>query len=313
MKTIALLVVALGASGMAAMSAQSWLSSSRSQPSPIQSQAQVEVKKPTTSTQVLVARGQIEPGSFIQPGDLEWQAWPDDGVNSAYVMRRSGESQEAEQPLFDGAVATQAITPGQPISAQLLVQAGERGFLSAVLAPGMRAVTLPVDETRGIAGLIFPGDRVDLILSRTLNRSGGDDRFLSQTVLGDVRILAVDQTLRTISPKPSEAEETVERVSHPRTARTVTVEVKPDQAERIALALSMGTLSLSLRSIASDAQELSRLSTFTSDQVFPAPAPMKPPASRITQVTQAVRAPRDTPIRSTRRVTVLRGTPSGSS
>lgn len=312
MKTVALLVVALGASGMAAMSAQSWLNASRAVPAaqtnPTQ---QAKAPEPHITTQVLVARGEIEPGSFIQPGDLEWKTWPEDSLSSAYVIQRADGEEQANKPDFNGSVATQSIAPGQPISAHLLVQPGDRGFLSAVLAPGMRAVTLPVDETRGIAGLVFPGDRVDLILSRTLNRSGGAERHLSQTVLGDVRILAVDQTLRTISPEASETEEKVERASRPRTARTVTVEVKPQQAERIALALAMGKLSLSLRSIASDGQDLSRLSTFTSDQVFPSPKP--PAGENPAAAIQAARAPKETPIRSTRRVTVLRGTPSGSS
>ena len=120
-----------------------------------------------------------------------------------------------------------------------MVRPGERGFLAAVLTPGMRAVTVPVTATSGIAGFVFPGDRVDLILAHDFQTGTGENRVInraSETLLTDVRVLAVDQ--KTASKDGAAA-----------LAKTATLEVEPRQAEMIAVSVKLGDLSLSLRSL----------------------------------------------------------------
>ena len=129
-----------------------------------------------------------------------------------------------------------ALPAGTPVPKGALVAPGERGFLAAALAPGMRAVTLPVDAASGVAGFIFPGDRVDVILNHRLKDADGIRHFASETVAGNVRVLAIDNRTGIEEGKA-------------KPGRTVTLEVTPKIAERIALVRAMGTLTLALRSL----------------------------------------------------------------
>ncbi len=291
MRTLLLLFVALGAAAMAAIGAQTWLSSERTAIAELAKIAPSEPEeKPAPRNHILVASVHVQPGQFITKAQIEWQPWPEQSLNKAYILKTDKDFD------FKGSVTTQAIAAGQPLSRSLLVSPGERGFLAAVLTPGMRAVSVPVDATRGISGLVFPGDHIDLILSREIDGLGNQTRYLSQTVLADVRILAVDQTLDGVKYTESDAKKKTTKATKARSAKTVTLEVKPKQAEKVALGLKMGTLSLSLRSLAADDSEF--ISDYTVDNVFPTP-------SRPTE-------PMEKPIlRKTRTVTVLRGAPAG--
>jgi pilus assembly protein CpaB len=124
---------------------------------------------------------------------MRWQEWPDVAVPDTYLVR--GQNDEAE---LVGAVVRRPIAMGQPINAASVVKPGERGFLAAVLDPGMRAISVPVDEAAGNAGLIFPGDRVDLILTETMEAAGdpAGSRRVSETVLEDVRVIAMGRRLK---------------------------------------------------------------------------------------------------------------------
>jgi pilus assembly protein CpaB len=137
-------------------------------------------------------------------------------------------------------VAHDPFGPGEPITESKIVAPGSRGFLAAVLRPGMRAVSVPVTVTSGISSFVFPGDQVDILITHPLPASGGNGEGVahqvSETVLHDVRVLAVDQKLDS---KGGEA-----IVAH-----TATLEVTPKQSEVIAVASEMGKLSLSLRSL----------------------------------------------------------------
>ena len=132
------------------------------------------------------------------------------------------------------------LAKGQPVTQNMLVHPGERGFLAAVLTPGNRAVSVPVNKTTGISGFVFPGDRVDLVLSLRLKgedeEGKGQTRYASLTLLEGVRVLAIDQAV-----------DNAEGDAMP--AKTATLEVTPLQAEKIALSLQMGSLSLSLTSL----------------------------------------------------------------
>ena len=136
------------------------------------------------------------------------------------------------------------IEPGAPITRADLIRPHERGFLAAVLAPDTRAVSIAVNAVSGVAGLISPGDRVDVILTQEIQQSAGRAEHLvtSETVLANVRVIAVDQDIAQGAPTNGASAAT-------RAAATVTVQTSVDEAERIAVATHLGVLSLAVRSI----------------------------------------------------------------
>jgi pilus assembly protein CpaB len=183
---------------------------------------------------VLVARNGITRGQILKPQDFSWQVWPEGGIDRNYIQ--SG-TRQAE--AFTGWVARDPIAPGEPIIEAKIVSPGSRGFLAAALAPGMRAVSVTVNATSGISGFVFPGDQVDILVTHNPVVGGGGEapHKAAETVLHDVRVIAVDQKLDN---KGTEA----------LVPRTATLEVTPKQSEVIAVATEMGKLSLSLRSLA---------------------------------------------------------------
>ena len=196
---------------------------------------------------VLVARKALPVGTIIDAESLAFQAWPKELVQNAYYTEGAP---DADVTKLIGTVVRNPITAGQPLTKGTLVGPNDRGFLAAALGPGMRAVTVPVSATTGVAGFIFPGDRVDMVLTQDV-QGGGDGPVLkvSETVVRNLRVLATDQR---IDSKDEEGKTVV------RTSSTVTIEATPRIAEKIAVAQSMGTLSLVLRSIADNASELER-------------------------------------------------------
>jgi pilus assembly protein CpaB len=144
-----------------------------------------------------------------------------------------------------GTVVRLPIAAGQPITSSRIVRPGEQGFLAAALKPGMRAISVAISDTSGIAGLVFPGDRVDLLLTHDIEAVGGgtSKRHVSETVLENIRILAIDQSLNHQVDEKGTGPAMV--------AKTATIEVSPKQAEMVAVAGTLGLLSLSLRSLAS--------------------------------------------------------------
>jgi len=182
---------------------------------------------------VLVARNGITRGQILKPQDFSWQVWPEGGIDRNYIQAGTRPAE-----AFTGWVARDPIAPGEPIIEAKIVSPGSRGFLAAALAPGMRAVSVPVTATSGISGFVFPGDQVDILITHTpLSGNNEAQHKASETVLHDVRVIAVDQKLDS---KGNEA-----LVAH-----TATLEVTPKQSEIIAVATEMGKLSLSLRSLA---------------------------------------------------------------
>ncbi len=194
---------------------------------------------------VLVAQRALPTGTIITADALSYQQWPEELVQDAYFL--DGES-DVTQLL--GTVVRHPVTAGEPVTQGSLVSPGDRGFLAAALGPGMRAVTVPVSAKTGVAGFVFPGDRVDIVLTQTVG--GGDNGSLkaAETVLRNLRVLATDQSTEQTT---NEAGKTVVRAF-----RTVTIEVTPKIAEKVAVAQTIGTLSLVLRSIADNQTELER-------------------------------------------------------
>ena len=183
-------------------------------------------------------------GTIIDAESFRFQPWPKDLVEQAYYLRG-----QADPAKIAGSVVRTAITAGQPLTQGALVKPGERGFLAAALGPGMRAVTVPVSAQSSVAGFVFPGDRVDLVLTQSVSGGGdGDPLKVSETILRNLRVLATDQ--KTDKQTDDKGNTIVNTFS------TVTVEATPKIAEKIAVAQTIGTLSLSLRSIADNQGEL---------------------------------------------------------
>lgn len=231
-RTILVAIVALTLAGGTAFFVQGWLNKQRDALyASLPKAAPREV-----GTKVLVARKALSAGVLLTEKHLTWQAWPKGGLAKSYIVQDSGS--EKAKGLY-GAVLRRVMSSGEPITEDRVVKPGERGFLAAVLTPGMRAVTVPVTATSGIAGFVFPGDRVDLILAHSFQTGEGQEKKLnraSETLLTDVRVLAVDQ--RTAAEDGSAA-----------IAKTATIEVEPKQAEMVAVSVKLGEISMSLRSL----------------------------------------------------------------
>ena len=197
-----------------------------------------------TGPKVLVANRALPVGTIITADAMGYQNWPKELVKDAYFI-----DGEADMSQLLGTVVRFPMTAGQPVTQGSLVSPGDRGFLAAALGPGMRAVTVPVSAQTGVAGFVFPGDRVDMVLTQTV---AGEGRSLNaaETVLRNLRVLATDQTTEQVT---DEEGKTVVRAF-----RTVTLEVTPKMAEEVAVALEIGELMLVLRSIADGQADLER-------------------------------------------------------
>lgn len=192
---------------------------------------------------VLVAQRALPVGTIITADSISFQAWPKEMIQDAYFL-----DGEADMNKLLGTVVRFNVTAGQPVTQGALVAPGDRGFLAAALGAGMRAVTIPVSQKTGVGGFVFPGDHVDLVLTQTVRANDqGESLKAAETILRNIRVLATDQSTET---------EMVDGKSVVRNFRTVTVEVTPRIAEKVAVAQTVGTLSLSLRSLADNQTEL---------------------------------------------------------
>ena len=227
---IIVLIIALGAGGIAAYLASGSDNNNKSAPTIPVAQLQ--------TVDVLVAKSDIGLGQSVKPDDLVWQAWPAATASNTFIRR--GDRPNATTEIV-GEIARAPFISGEPIREQKLVKADGSGFMAAILPTGMRAVSTEITPETGAGGFILPNDRIDVILSRhekNPDRQGAPDAVRSETVLTNIRVLAIDQ-----APKEKDGQTTV-------VGRTVTLELKPEQAETLARARQTGTLSLALRSIA---------------------------------------------------------------
>ena len=197
-----------------------------------------------TGPRVLVAKRALPVGTIITADSVAFQPWPNELVQDAYFIDGT-----ADLNALMGTVVRFPVTAGEPVTQGALVAPGDRGFLAAALGPGMRAVTVPVSAQTGVAGFVFPGDRIDLVLTQSVEGEGTALKA-AETVLSNLRVLATDQTTET---SKDDAGKTVVN-----TFQTVTLEVTPKIAEKIAVAQTIGQLSLVLRSIRDSSDELER-------------------------------------------------------
>jgi pilus assembly protein CpaB len=231
-------------------------------------------------TKVLVAKRDLPIGTRLVAEDLTWMDWPVDAVNVSFItdgavavvqpavaasgpdgkpldpavaekLAEAGEAMKVARAAImndpggpitalTGAIVKEPMFANEPVTDRKLVRAGQSGYMAVVLQPGMRAMAVPVSVETAAGGFILPGDRVDVLLTRSLGSgpNGGSARFLSETVMRNVRVLAVDQTS---TPVPG-ANAVVGAVA--------TIEVSPTDAEALNLAQAQGDLSLTLRSYA---------------------------------------------------------------
>jgi pilus assembly protein CpaB len=222
------LVVALAAGGIAALLA------GRSDPPPQVLQAPVA---PLETVDVLVAASDIGLGTTVSGNEFRWQTWPAAAAGANFIRRN--DRPDAVNQLA-GSIARSPFFAGEPIREARLIRAKGSGYMAAILPSGMRAISTDVTPESGAAGFILPNDHVDVILSRRdreAEKAAGVEIHTSETILSNVRVLAIDQTVE---------EKGGQRVV---VGKTATLELSPRQAEMLVMSRQMGTLSLALRSL----------------------------------------------------------------
>ena len=192
---------------------------------------------PATAT-VLTAANAVQGGTLLTMEDVGSREVPTAELPEGVIR----DSQAARMDVV-GAMVRRSIPAGEPLRAEALLRPGDHGFLAAVLSPGRRAVTVGVDAVTGTAGLIWPGDRVDVILTQSLEEAEQPigRRVLGERVLSAVRVIAVDRSL-VQGAQPGGVVDPMRDAN-----RTVTLEVSADEATRVAVASRLGKLSLSVR------------------------------------------------------------------
>jgi pilus assembly protein CpaB len=223
---LVVLTVAIGAGGVAAM-----LAGHSDKP------AEVKPEAPKiATTDILVARSDIPMGQPLTPGDVQWQEWPASTQGGNFIRKTDN---PAAITSLAGRIARAPFVAGEPIRDAKLVDAKGAGYMAAILPSGMRAVSTQISPETGAGGFILPNDRVDVIVTRRSGDQGGNaNEQTSETVLNNIRVLAIDQNIE---------EKNGQKVV---VGKTATLELTPGQAETLTLAQHLGTLSLALRSIA---------------------------------------------------------------
>ncbi|MFL9825497.1 Flp pilus assembly protein CpaB [Rhodoplanes sp. SY1] len=231
MKAARLIVlgIAVSAGGLAAFLAGSI---DRDPPPPPPAAAKLD------TVDVLVAKSDIGIGQSLKDSDIGWQPWPAGGVGPAFLKRSENPDAVAQ---FVGAVARTPIAAGEPVRESKLIRVKGSGYMAAILPAGMRAVSTEISPETGAGGFILPNDRVDVLLTRRdreSERATGVESHVSETILTDVRVLAIDQMV-----EDKNGQKVV-------VGRTATLELTPRQAETLAVSKQMGSMSLALRSLA---------------------------------------------------------------
>src|SRR5258708_15650179 len=231
-KRVVFLLLGVIGAGATAFMARAWLQNERAALMAQVGQRHDEAPVAAPALQVLVARNAIHTGQIVKPDDMRWQSWPQGSLAPTYIV-------EGKRPLSDfvGAVVRGSIAAGEPITEGKLVLAGTRGFMAAVLQPGMRAVSVPISATSAVSGFIYAGDRVDVLLTHLLRSQGSGQHSATPTILRNARVIAMDQKL-DFSPGDK-----------PDVGKTATLELTPKQTQLVTPPVQMGDISLVLRSL----------------------------------------------------------------
>ncbi|HFQ15646.1 MAG TPA: Flp pilus assembly protein CpaB [Rhodobacteraceae bacterium] len=196
----------------------------------------VEAPQKIPTVKILVAASDIALGNVVAEPDLAWQEWPEESVQPQYITM---DARPDALKKLAGSTARAELFKGEPVNENKLVKANGSGFMSAILPSGMRAVSTPISVDTGAGGFILPNDHVDVILTHRVKdqRDRNIERHVSETILSNVRVLAIDQTI-----KEKDGEKVV-------VGKTATLELRPRQSEVLALARARGDISLALRSL----------------------------------------------------------------
>lgn len=190
-------------------------------------------------TEVLVLSGDVPMGATVD-GQIRWQAWPTDAVAENFITRE-GEADAMDK--LKGSIARIAMFKGEPLRRSKLIGDGQ-SFMSSILPSGKRAIATQIAADTSAGGFILPNDFVDVIMTRRSQTTGGGEGFITETILKNIRVLAIDQAIQE--------DEEGRKV---KVGETATLELTPQQAEIITVAQQMADrLTLALRAIA-DAQE----------------------------------------------------------
>jgi pilus assembly protein CpaB len=254
---IVLIVLALGTAAIAAFLVHQFLASQT--PAPTTTTVQ------TGTTNVLVAKRDIVPGTVLTEDDLAWEPWPESAMNDRFITQPvevEGKAATADpQQEFIDKIARREIKLGEPMNREMVIKQGDSSVTAANLAKGMRAVTINVTPPQGVAGLILPNDHVDVVMSISVRDivglQGWQDvvlRYSAETIMRNLRVVAINQKL---SHDPKEG------VAEP--GNLVTLEVTPDQVERLRVAQQLGELSLTLRSLVPGVEDSNTAQTYTMD------------------------------------------------
>jgi pilus assembly protein CpaB len=193
---------------------------------------QVTEKAPVPQTRYLVAARPLKMGTLAR--DEDFRSEPLDSVPVGAIR-----DTQDDRTRLRGSLVRKNLDTGNPITSENVLPRGDRGFLASVLAPGTRAVSIKVDVETGVAGLINPGDYVDVVLTQVAEKADIARRALSETLLNNIRIIAIDQEVQGGPTSTATAG---------KVAQTVSLQLDPDQVKRIAVAKHIGTLSLAMRS-----------------------------------------------------------------
>lgn len=223
---LAVLSVAVVAAGGAALLVRGGMNAANQARKPVPVQT-------TAAEDVLVANSNIEPGKALDPASVRWQAWPKAAVEVSFITK--GKQPDSAKAVA-GFIVRAPLVNGQPITDSNTVHANTTGFMAATLGQGMRAISIPVNVDTDAGGFILPNDRVDVLLTRDMG-SAGTRNFQSETLLKDVRVLAIDQVIQQEKDKQAVV------------GRTATLELTPKQTEEMAQAVSTGVISLALHGL----------------------------------------------------------------
>jgi pilus assembly protein CpaB len=222
----------------------------------------------TGTRNVLVAARDIVPGAVLTADDIRWEPWPETLVDEerfiVQPVQVEGQAPAAgndPQQDFINRIARRSIMLGEPLRREMVIKQGDSSVTAANIAPGMRAITITVTPSQGVANLILPNDHVDLLMDVSVRElvglAGWKDvvlKYGAETFMRNLRVVAINQKL---SHDPKEG------VGEP--GNLVTLEVTPEQAERILIAQQVGTVSLTLRSLVPGLNDKDKSQTFTMD------------------------------------------------
>ncbi len=230
MKSIRFLI--LGIAILAAVGA-AFLAINLTAPEPVQQVAAAPTPQFETVA-VLVVSQDVPTGSSLMADTLKWQDWPKQGVSDGFITKDS--TPKAIEEMV-GAIARSAFYTGEPVREAKLVRS-DRGYMSAILPKGRRAIATAISADTSAGGFILPNDRVDVIMTRRGAKKDGKTSFVTETILTNIRVLAIDQTI-----EDKEGKKVV-------VGETATLELGPQQAEILTVAQQMADrLTLALRSL----------------------------------------------------------------